>query len=442
MTRILGIEIRRSAALGTVLVLLVAGAILLYAAPQRWAAGWMALAMVQREYLVLLWPLALAAGAYQARREHRTHVAELFASTARPRAQRVIPVLGAMAIASVTAYLLVIAIGLPWIVDTADYLPARVFLVVAVGALAMIGGAWLGLAVGRLLPSVVTAPALAVAGLGFLMLLPVATKNRPWLTMALSPMYGMGQYTDYQTVGVKASLAQVIWLVALAVVGVVLLASGSWRSRVATLLPVVLGVALAVSVIPRDRFVANQTDKVAQELVCADGTPRVCISRIHAGLTPEIVPQARQALTTLAKLPDPPTAVHEDTTTYYPAWSPDPQPGVVLLDVHVDKYGHLAWPSRVVPDVVIAAMTPGRLCEDGSDYSASRAAAAYVLGVEPAGDWGQWGVVSDEPDPDVGTFLTALRKLPEQEALARVAALRRAAAECGDLRAALTGRTR
>ena len=86
MNRILGIELRRSAALGSALGLLVVGVLgLFFAEGIGFATGWMQLAMTQRLYLVLLWPLALAAGAWQARREHRSDVAELFASTPRPR---------------------------------------------------------------------------------------------------------------------------------------------------------------------------------------------------------------------------------------------------------------------------------------------------------------------------------------------------------------------
>ena len=81
MSRVLGFELRRSAALGAALILLVAGVVLLFATPGRWSAGWMPLAMTQREDLTLLVPLALAAGAWQGRREH--HVAQQFAA---PRA--------------------------------------------------------------------------------------------------------------------------------------------------------------------------------------------------------------------------------------------------------------------------------------------------------------------------------------------------------------------
>ena len=75
MSRILGIEIRRSMAIGSALILLVVGVVLLFFAEGiEFATGWMQLAMTQRLYLAILWPLALAAGAWQARRERRSNV--------------------------------------------------------------------------------------------------------------------------------------------------------------------------------------------------------------------------------------------------------------------------------------------------------------------------------------------------------------------------------
>lgn len=81
---VMGIELRRSAALGAALITVVVGVGALYVSTGRWSTGWMALALAIREYLLLLWPLALAAGAWQGRREHRAKVGELFATTARP----------------------------------------------------------------------------------------------------------------------------------------------------------------------------------------------------------------------------------------------------------------------------------------------------------------------------------------------------------------------
>ena len=62
---------------------------------------------------------------------------ELFASTPRPRAQRTLPTLAAMAVAAVGSYLGVGIAGGLWIVDTARYVPVQAFAVTAVGVLAL-----------------------------------------------------------------------------------------------------------------------------------------------------------------------------------------------------------------------------------------------------------------------------------------------------------------
>lgn len=102
--RILFIELRRSDALWVAVVLLAAGAGLLYAAPERWPSGYMMLAMDQRWYLPFFLGLAMAAGAAQGRREHRSRVTELFAGVARPRLQQVAPILMAYGGTVVVAY--------------------------------------------------------------------------------------------------------------------------------------------------------------------------------------------------------------------------------------------------------------------------------------------------------------------------------------------------
>ena len=440
MNRILGIELRRSAALGTLLVLLVAGAGLLYAAPGRWASGWMALAMTQREYTVLLWPLALAAGAWQGRREHRTKVGELFATAPRPHAQRMLPVMLALAVAAAGAYAAVALVAVPWIADTANYLPAQVFVVTAVGALALVAAVWLGLAVGRLMPHLATAPALAVAGIGLLMVIPVLARDREWISLVFSPMYGMGRYTAYQTVGGRVSAAQALWLAALAGAAVVLAMAANRRWRAAAALPAALGAVVALVVIPHDENVANPVDPVAQEQVCADGTPQVCVARVHAGLLGEFTVPARQALGLLAKLPDPPTAVHEDTTTYFPPRSPRPEPGVVLADVSTGADGRLAGKQLLVLDIVQAGLV-NLACENGGDSAVERAAAYWLLGREP--------VPATEVDPSVVyespevhteavRLWRGLRQLDEREAAARVAAVRDAFHKCASVEGLLT----
>jgi hypothetical protein len=419
VSRVLRIELRRSAALGTALILLAVGALLLFSVDRSvFTTGWMQLAMTQRLYLAVLWPLALAAGAWQGRREHRTNVTELFASTPRPRAHRAVPTLGAMALAVVAGYLAMGIAGGLWIAGTARYLPASVFAVLAVGLLALVAAVWLGLAAGRLLPSPATAPALGLAGLGVLLLLPAATRPHGWLALVFSPIYEMNLPDAYTTVPGPASVAQAVWLSALAVTAVLLVVSGGWRLRVAALLPVVLGAAVAIAAMPRhNRYVIDAIDPVARELVCAHDEPRVCVSRVHAGLLAEVVPPARAALTVLAPLPSPPTQVHEDTTTYLPARYPPWHDDVVLLRVDAGPDGHLANRDLVLAEVVAGAFAGPADCDHFAGPDEKMAAASWLIGREPS-------------TPGAVALWQNLRQRPDGEARARVVALRRAALGC------------
>jgi hypothetical protein len=435
MSRILGIELRRSAALGSALVVLVVGALALYFAEGiGFATGWMQLAMAQRLYLALLWPLALAAGAWQARREHRSRVGELFASTPRPRLHRAVPTLGAMAVAVVGGYLAMGLAGGLWIIGTAEYLPAQAFVVTAVGALALIAAAWLGLAIGRLLPWTATAPALGVAGLGLLLSIPGATRPNGWLALVFSPIYEMNRPEAYATVPIRVSASQAAWLFALAVAGLLLFASSSWRSRVAAVLPLAAGAALAIAVMPhQNRFVTDAVDPVARELVCADGEPRVCVSRVHSGLLSELVEPARAGLAVLKKLPGGPVEVHEDTftfgTDYYPPFRTD----VALLRVSAGTDGHLADRDNVLADVVGGAFDSPPGCERFITGADRLAAAYWLIGRPPVAPRSEVEYeAAAELDIEAAAVerWNSLRGLPGNEAMDRVVALRQAAVKC------------
>lgn len=437
MSRVLSIEMRRSAAIGAAVSLAVVGSLAMYFAEGiAFSTGWIQLAMTQRLYLALLWPLTLAAGAWQARREHRSNVGELFATTPRPVSQRVVPTLGAMAIAVVAGYLVMGLAGAVWIFDTAGYLPVEVFIVTAVGALALITAAWLGLAVGRLLPSPVTAPAAGVAGLGLLLMLPLATKPLGWLALILSPIAEMNMPDDYATVPGEVSAAQSLWLAGLAIAAVLLFAANGWRTRVAAVLPVVVGVALAVTVMPHEnRLVTDAVDPVARELVCADGEPQVCVSRAHEKLLPEVTAPAREALAVLKKLPGAPTRVHEDTFAF-PHTYPEFRADTVLLRVDADRKGHLANKPNVLTDVVTGAFGGPPTCENAPAWADRMAAAHWLMGTKPMppdlellGE-PEPGHVSEDVRVEATEMWQELRAMPEDDATSRVAALRQAAVNC------------
>jgi hypothetical protein len=437
VSRIFGIELRRSVAPGAALVLLVVGVLLLFfAGGILFADGWMQLAMTQRWYLALLWPLALAAGAWQARREQRSNVAELFASAPRPRILRVVPTLGALAVAVVAAYLALGMAGGLWIVGTARYLPAAALAVTAVGALALIAAVWLGLALGRLLPSPMTAPALGVVGMAALMLIPAATASRRWLALAFSPFEQMNIPGPYNTVPGPVSVAQACWFAGVAVAAVLLLASKARRMRVAALVPVLVGAALAATVVPQqDRVVIDSIDPVARKLVCTQDAPRVCVSRVHSGLLAEVAPRAREGLVALAKLPNAPKEVHEDTTTYpgdgLPVWRED----VVLVSVEAGRDGH--FDDDTVTEVAMGAFASPPDCKDMVDTADKLAAASWLAGPEPLAD----PFHGPELVADARQRLQTLRQLPDADAQARVAALRQAAVTCSAGEGTLTGGT-
>jgi hypothetical protein len=445
--RVLWVQMRRFGAPGAALLVLT-GAVALYLVRGEWAVGWMALAMAQREYLMLLCPLALAVGAWLARREHRANVAELFAGTPRPHHQRVLLTLAAVGGAGGLAYLLVLAVTAPWIASTARYLPAAVFGVVAVGVLAVVTSVWLGLALGRLVPRPVTAPLLAVAGFLAVIALPLGLK-REWLSTLSSPAWGMTLFSEYQTVPVQVSAAQAVLAAGVAAGAAIAVTASRWRTRAAALLPVVLGAALSAAIIPHDhgRFTF---DPVAQQLVCTDDASQVCVSRVHAGLLDEVTPHARQALSLLAKLPDPPTRVQEDTNTYLDdkaimRYGAD----TVSFDLEVGRDGHLQNADHMMARMLDAGGASGIGCPEGFDVPIARAAGAWISGRKPVRDPNDGEIIAGpgEPAPlsfdaEAAQLWEKLRKLPEKEALARVLAVRKAALECGDWDGLLDGSRR
>src|SRR5262252_3223507 len=211
--RILRIELRRSLALWAGLLIAAVGVFVLFASnpPYR---SWLELAVFQRDTMQLTWPLALAAGAWQGTRERRSRVAELLATTPRPRRRRVLPV------AAATAYLVMLAGASGHLWNFEVYLSPGTVPIIATGALAMIAAVWLGQALGSLLPSPLTAPMLVVAGFALLAVLPPLLwdpDRRPG-TMLLFPQLQGPRGGGYlvQTFSARANLSQALWLAALA----------------------------------------------------------------------------------------------------------------------------------------------------------------------------------------------------------------------------------
>ena len=455
--RILRIELRRSIAPWATLLIAGIGVFVLFASNPPYQS-WMELAITQRDILQLTWPLALAAGAWQGMRERRSGVEELMATTSRPRWQRVLPVAAAMAIAALVTYLVMLAGAAGHLRYLDGYFPTGAIPVIAVGVLSLVAAAWLGVALGSLLPSPLTAPMLVVVGFLALALVPPVIfdheRGRPGTALLFPSLQGPRDgAVAAQMLSTRANLTQGLWLAALAVTGLAVYAAARRRTRVAAVVPVLLGAVIAVPAMPDWIADAWVEDRRATELVCTSGEPRICLERRLTHVVDDLREPAGQALAILAaKLPPAPTQVLLQDPNQQPT-GPQPadtllvagaeladQPPDVLLAIMLDGAG--VWPCEniVGPDKP-RPVPDGQAADPVARYFAARSAvAAWLLDREPR------PMLAPIDDPDAsfalaGQALAALRALPVDEQRARIAAFRDAERACaeGDRLELLTG---
>jgi hypothetical protein len=173
--------------------------------------------------------------------------------------RRVLPTAVAMARAVVTGYLCMFAAGAGYVGPLASYFPVGSVWIVVVGALSMVPAVWLGLAIGSRLPSALTPPVLAVAGVPALLVAPEIRFHAsriggdpPGAMLLLPSVAGArtGTLTEFLAATARTHLTQALWLTALAATGLAGFSAASRRAAVAAVLPAALGAALAVLLLP------------------------------------------------------------------------------------------------------------------------------------------------------------------------------------------------
>ncbi|MFI7575935.1 hypothetical protein [Micromonospora sp. NPDC049497] len=432
--RILRIEILRSGALSAAAGTALLGAALLYVAVDGWGGRWMLLALWQREFLFILWPMALGLGAWHAGRDRRSRTDELISTTARPRWQRGLPAAAAMALSAAVGYVLMYAAGVAQVGVFASYLPGQSVVIAGVGVLWMVSGAWLGMTVGALVPSRLTPAVTAVVGAAVAI---VAITDRgyshvPKVVHLLTPS-PFGFWGDFVTVSGRVSAAHTVWLAGLAVTGLAGFVCATRTARLVGLLPAVVAAVVALALLPADRQRLPVPDPEAAALVCSsDAGLQVCVARVHATALADLREPARQALATLsAKLPQAPMSVRETPASWYDA-QPRPQPrDTLLVDLELDPWGgakatpeELRWRlldgagTRPCPYII------GKPIAARSHHTARLAAAAWLIGGRPpSGEYGDAAFRAWEK----------LQSLPATEQRDRVTALREAALACDEV---------
>jgi hypothetical protein len=320
-----------------------------------------------------------------------------------------------------------------------SYVPVIVLLSAAVMALCLAAAVWLGLAVGRAAPWVPVPPLLVVAGLvamfwvGFLTDTEGYIGRTPPGTLLLNPMSTTG-FDAFETLTGRALLAQTSWVVALAA-ACLLLFMAPRGFRLAAILPLALGLATALTLLPSSLHDAITLDRGALALVCTPDEPRVCARRLHPRLLDDLREPGRRALAILsAKLPQAPTTVAE---VYYGNDSPvvlEPRADILYADVYPEVSGRVEETERdILWTLLMGAGTlscPNIPPSDFPRYNAARlVAAAWLLEEEPRPP-------ADPNDPSLPDATVtraayeALLALPPDEQRARVAELREAELAC------------
>ncbi|MDX3127853.1 hypothetical protein PV414_41470, partial [Streptomyces scabiei] len=159
-TRVLRTELRRSVAPWAGAVTLISSLAFLYLlsgpwwkGTAMWTAQWTSMALWTRSLLILLWPLAMALGALQGLRDHRSKMTELLTSTPRPARHRAATTAGASAITLVSAFTLLILQGAVQVAGNTSYTHPGWLPISLVAGLSLVAGFFLGMGVGRSLPS-------------------------------------------------------------------------------------------------------------------------------------------------------------------------------------------------------------------------------------------------------------------------------------------------
>ncbi|WP_328459199.1 hypothetical protein [Amycolatopsis sp. NBC_00438] len=431
------IELRRTIApwAGLALVVVALGFLFLlpgpwWKVPAPWTGNTTTTALWLRFLLVFLWPIAVGAGAIQGMRDSRSGMVELLSTTSRPGWHRALRLAGAVGALSALGVVVVFAVGLAEVLGHGGFVSASFLPVLFVGLLAVVAGSWIGLAIGRLLPHPLTAPALAVLTL----VVSVLTSLEGSAAVSyirfglLTPVFGEPRGA-LVTTATSVDLGQTAWFFGLAVTGFLMLAANSARARVLGLLPVVAGAAIALPVFPASAGGLLTADSIAAQKLC-DGP--ICVSRAHEDRLAALAVPGREALAMLAKLPGAPTRIEERTAPNSVAARPARDPGVVYLDFQINDDLLTADASTLRLAVLSGAGLPACMPPsygDVPDTGSRMIAAAYFTGElkllpEYGGSWFRHESGRIEP------VWQKFHALPADVQFARIVALRQVLLTC------------
>ncbi|MGW3203387.1 hypothetical protein [Streptomyces sp. NPDC001135] len=259
-------------------VVVVALGVMLVRTADRWQGDWGATAARVHDALLMVMPLGAAAGCWQGGRERRRRTEELWGTAVRPPLVRFLAAALPLTAWVTAGYLVAVAAAL---LATQPYaLGDRPHLGLLPGdTVALASAVLFGHVAGRVLPTRLAAPLLAVAGYAGL---GVITIGSPGYSTPLSPALPIG---DDELPVWWQPVAMAGWTggVALAVV----LAYAA-RRRVTALLPLAAAVA-AGTLLVQNGDAPWHRDPLSRRQVCdTSTTPAVCVNARYGKLLPQV----------------------------------------------------------------------------------------------------------------------------------------------------------
>lgn len=337
--RALRTELLRGAAPVAVAGVLVAGGLTLHSLAGDWAgwAGrWMPFAASVRMSLFVIGAITVACAAWQGGREHRRRIGDQLASTARPVWQSVLLAWSAVTLGATAGMLVLLLAGALLVAPVATYSGGGWWWVLAVSVPGLAALSALGFALGRQVPSRLTAP---VAAIGSYLLMVGAIDTIQlggvrWLAPVLSQYDAPGY-----TLSGALNAQQALWFAGLAGTALVLVAA---RRRWFAVLPAAVAAASAYALVS-EPVESWQPDPSAAEPVCADGAPNVCMSRLNSFALDEVATAVQPVLDRWDGVPGPRPRT-DDGTVQPRAYAGDDRVLQVQFDAGMTLTGRIAEP--------------------------------------------------------------------------------------------------
>ncbi|MBO3738138.1 hypothetical protein [Actinoplanes flavus] len=297
--RILRIELRHGSAALAALATAVGLTWVLVANPAQWVGQWGGLAVYLRMCLLVLCPLFLAAGAWQAGRDRRARTVELLGTVPRPAWHPMLTGWAAVTLGGLCGLALPLLVAAAMTARLATYAGPGWWGPLPTVPIGLAAASALGVLIGRRFPGRFTAP---VAGLALYvgLALPAYFPDSRWAV--LSP--ATDEFRSYVLWPASFHTWQAAWLGLLAAV-FLLLATRRWWAAV---VPAALAGTLLVALPPDE----PAEDPGALALVCTERAPRVCVTRINEFLLPDVDAVLRPGLERLAGIPGTPVEAVEE----------------------------------------------------------------------------------------------------------------------------------